>query len=425
MLPDPVVMDLAYRLISTALTVAGAISFSAPSLAADWPRFLGPDQNSISSETNLNLDWPAEGPPLLWRYGTGASYSTPVVASGFALVFHRRGDEEVLDVLDADTGEVAWSYRYPSHYVDRYGFNGGPRSSAAVADSFVYTYGAEGVLTCLKLKTGERVWQRPVNAELEIPQNFFGVGMAPVIEKNLILLNVGASGNRGIAAFDRESGKTVWTATGDEAGYSTPVVTTLAGRRQALFLTRAGFVSVNPQTGEVLHEFPFRARVHESVNAASPVVAGDTVLLSSSYGVGSVALRVTADSLETLWRRTDNLQSHWATPIHQAGYIYGVHGRHESEAEIRCIELKTGDIRWKSPRGLGRASMIMVDGHFLILGERGILALARVSPDGYIQLKRVRVLSYPAWSPPVLANGILYLRDETQVIALDLRAEST
>lgn len=325
-----------------------------------------------------------------------------------------------MNVTDTPLAPGALTCTTPHPGFDRYGFNGGPRSSATVEGDSVYTYGAEGVLTCLKLQTGERVWQRPVNAELEIPQSFFGVGMAPVIDGNLILLNVGASGNRGIAAFDRETGKTIWTACGDEASYSTPVVASVAGRRQALFLTRAGFVSIDPRTGKILHTLPFRARVHESVNAASPVVAGDTVFLSSSYGVGSAALHSTANGFETLWRRADNLQAHWATPIYHNGYIYGVHGRHESEAEIRCLELKTGELRWKGPRGLGRASMIMADGHFIILGERGFLALARVSADEYTELKRVKLLGYPAWSPPVLANGILYLRDETQVIALDL-----
>ena len=410
------------RIIGIFATTVLAMSALQPSEAADWPRFLGPDQTGISTETNLLFDWPETGPPVLWSYRTGPSYSTPVVSAGIAIVFHRVGDEEVVDALDAQTGKRRWRHAYATTYVDRYRYNGGPRASAAVSGDRVVTYGAEGRLICLRLKTGERIWERFINRELKVPQGFFGVATAPVLHGETILLNVGASHGRGIIAFDLRSGRTQWEATDDGASCSTPVVRELEGQPRAFFLTRAGLKVVDPSDGTVNFEFPFRSPKHESVNAASPIVVGNRIFLTAAYKVGAVVLEIKDGGMRTVWRDRDAMQSHWATAVFSDGYIYGVHGRHESEAEIRCLNFDSGELAWRSPRGLGRATLLMAQNHLIVLGERGDLALVVVSPQSYIEKKRIRgVMKYPAWSPPVLANGLLYLRDETQVMCLDLR----
>jgi hypothetical protein len=158
------------------------------------------------------------------------------------------------------------------------------------------------------------------------------------------------------------------------------------------------------------------------VNAASPVVEGDVIFLSAAYYVGSVALQVTPDGLKCLWRDKKNMQNHWATSIYHDGFLYGIDGRHENEAEMRCLDWKTGAVRWSSPRGLWRTPFIMAQGHFIAMSERGDLVLVEVNPDRYVEKKRVRMLDYPCWAPPVLANGLLYIRNETVLLCLDLRA---
>lgn len=394
---------------------------AANAAADDWPRFLGPHQNNTSHETGILLDWPTRGPRILWRKSLGRSYSTPVVQSNRLVAFHRIGNEERVDCVNATNGDALWTHTYPSHYADRYGYNGGPRSSPLIHDGRVYTYGAEGMLTCLAVKDGAKLWQRHVNREYEVPQGFFGVATAPVIDQDLLLLNVGAPGNGSIMAFDRTSGRLKWRTGNDEAGYSTPVVHSIGGERLGFFFTRAGLVTVALPDGQIRHTYPFRARVNESVNAASPVVVKDLVFLSAAYRVGSVALRLSGDKIEAAWRNPANMRNHWATCIHANGYLYGAHGRHESEARLRCLELATGRVRWTAGRGLGRASMILVDEHFIAIGERGQLALIEMNPDRYIEKHRVEILAYPSWSPPVLANGFLYVRDETRLLCLDLR----
>ena len=405
--------------------LAGAAAWGLATVAAssaDWPRFLGPGQDSTSAETGLLLDWPEGGPPEVWRKRLGPSFSPPVVAKGTLIAFHRIGNDEVIEAVDARTGKTRWEFRYPTRYKDRYRYNGGPRSSPTIDAGCVYTYGAEGTLTCLDLATGRKVWQRALNKDVKAPQAFFGVGVPPVVDGDVVLLNPGGPDGAGIVGIAKATGEVIWKATDHGASYSAPVVRTVNGRRLAFFLTAEGLVILEPPTGKVIHTYPFRSVYRESVNAASPVVVGDVVMLSAAYRVGSAALQVTPEGLLPLWRDKENLQNHWATSIHHEGFLYGVDGRHEEEATMRCVDWNSGIVMWTGPRGLGRMISILVEGHLLAMAERGHLVLIEANCERYVQKQCVKVLDPPCWAPPVLANGRVYLRNETVLICLDLRA---
>ena len=341
------------------------------------------------------------------------------------IAFYRKADEEVVEGLDALTGAPRWRFAYASHYGDRYGFNGGPRSAPTIKGRHVYTLGAEGTLSCMTLDTGDLLWQRRVNEEFGVQQNFFGVGVSPLIVDNRILINVGATNAAGIVAFDTQTGRTLWTSSDETASYSTPVSATLDQKIRAVFLTRAGLVVIEPQDGRILGRYPFRARVEESVNAASPLIIGESIFISSSYRVGSALLKLEQQGLSEIWRDPKTMANHWATSIHHEGLIYGCSGRHENEAALKCISVADGSLRWAGPVGLGRFTCIMAEGHLITVGERGDLALIEVSPERYIEKARVRLTKHPSWAPPALCNGLLYIRDETQLICLDLRKPAT
>ena len=202
----------------------------------DWPCLLGPTQDGRSSETNLLLTWPEAGPPVLWRQPLGPGYSPPVASGKRVIAFHRQDDREIIEAFDAHSGTSLWQHAYGTDYVDRYGFNNGPRSAPTIDGSRVFAFGAAGVMSCIDLSDGTRVWQRQVNDEFGVPQNFFGVGVSPVIAGELILINVGATNDAGIVAFDKFNGKPVWQASDEQASYSTPVTTTVDGRKLAIFL---------------------------------------------------------------------------------------------------------------------------------------------------------------------------------------------
>ncbi|MFO8012054.1 MAG: PQQ-binding-like beta-propeller repeat protein [Phycisphaerae bacterium] len=401
--------------------VAAWTAGAAPAPAGDWPRYLGPNQDGTSEETGLLLDWPEGGPPVVWTKRLGASFSPPVVAGDRLVVFHRIANDEVLECVTAAAGGRLWEFRYPTRYTDRYRYNGGPRSSPAIDGDRVYAYGAEGMLTCLDLATGRKVWQRPLNQDLSAPQAFFGVGVPPVVEGDLLLLNPGAPGGAGIVGVDKATGAVRWKATDHGASYSTPVVRTVRGRRLVFVLTAEGLVVLHPATGKVHATMPFRSVYRESVNAASPVVVGDRVFLSAAYRVGSALVEVTPEGLETVWRNKKNMQNHWATSIYAGGVLYGSHGRHGREAVARCIDWDTGLVLWESPRGLGRMTFTLAEGHLLVMGELGHLLLVEATPLGYTEKARAKVLAPPCWGPPVLAGGLLYVRNETVLTCLDMR----
>jgi outer membrane protein assembly factor BamB len=358
----------------------------------------------------------------VWERRIGEGYGAPVVANQRLIMFHRVENEEVIESVDATNGEyVFWTHKYPTAYVDQYGYNGGPRSSPTVVGDRIYTYGAEGALTCVDFASGERMWQRLVKDEHNVPQGFFGAGTAPVVEDGLVLLNAGGPNGAGLMAFDAKTGETVWKTSNDEASYSTPIVRTVRGERLAIFHTADGLLVVEPGTGAERYRYPFRSKVYESAIAATPVLVDDIVFLSATYKVGAVALRLAPDGLEEVWRDPDAMQNHWATSVYHQGYLYGVDGRHERGSNFRCIEFETGKIVWTADKGLGRGSFVMADGRLIAIGERGDLALIDVSPRAYIERCRVRVMRHPVWTPPILSHGLVYLRNQRGVKCFDLR----
>lgn len=414
-----------HRLPTCLLILAACLVISPDSRAEptyeDWPNFLGPRHDGTSLETGWLRDWPDEGPEVLWTAEVGEAYSAPVRVDDRLVIFHRDGDQEIIHCLNAETGTPFWEFKYLTTYEDRYGYNNGPRSSPSIDDGRVYTYGAEGILTCLDLKDGSKVWQRPVNKEYNVPQGFFGAGGAPYIEGDLILINLGGPGGNGVAAFNKKTGETVWTTSDDGASYSTPLVREIDGKRMALFFTQAGFLALDPLTGNAYHEMPFRSRTRESVNAATPVVVGNRVFLSATYNVGSVLLDLSGGELTEVWRDREAMQNHWATSLYIDGNLYGMDGRHENGSNFRCIDFETGEVHWSADEGLGRSTYTYADGHLIALGERGHLALIEVSPEKYIEKKRIKLLRYPCWTPPVLSHHRLYLRNERILTCLDLK----
>jgi len=427
--------------------------------AADWPQLLGPTANGVSTETRLLEKWPAAGPPVLWEKAIGAGYGAPSVLGGRLVVHHRVGDEEIAECLDAGTGTSLWRHTDASHFIDPYGYNNGPRSTPLLTSNRCYTFGAEGKLTCLELRTGKLLWQRDTGSDWNVPPAFFGVGSSPILEGALLLVMAGGQPNSGMVALDAGTGKTVWESVGQknwegvpmtgwpgepvvhwqtwekQASYSTPVAATIHGRRQILCFMRQGLVSLDPASGAVNFSFGFRARQSESVNAMDPVVAGDLIFLSSAYyKTGSVLLRVQPDDrgVAVLWRGTE-LELHWMTPLCLDGCLYAFSGRNEPDARFRCVELRTGRILWDideswqhdgpdAPTVYGRGSMILADGKLIVLGEGGLLGLFQPNPKQPEEISRFQVpsLRYPCWAAPVLSRQRLYLRSENRLVCLDL-----
>ncbi len=424
----------------------------------DWVSFLGPNHNGISSETKLLKKFGDGKPKLLWEMTKGTGYTSPAIQGNRLVYLHRLADEGIVECLHPESGEFYWEFRYPTQFEDRFGYNNGPRSSPVIDDNRVYIYSAENKLFCLKLETGQVYWQRDLAKEFRLTQDFFGTSTTPLIEGDLLIINVGATGGPCVAAFEKRTGKVVWGA-GDKWGpsYASPVPATVHGRRRVFVFAggesdppTGGLLSIDPANGSVDFEFPWRSRVVASVNASSPVIVGDQVFVSSNYFTGSALVKIKEDlTHEQAWTNKD-LGTHWNTAIYKDGYFYGFDGHFEDDAALVCIEAATGKTMWRKVpewedvvtiRGeqrrvqmsTCRGTLLWVDGSFLCLGEFGHLLWLDLTPQGYMELSRTWLFEgRETWSPPVISKGLLYIsqhtrgminREQPRLLCYDLRGE--
>ena len=410
-------------------------------VASDWPTLLGPSRNNVSTEKGLIAPWPKAGLKKLWDCNLGIGYAPPVVAGGKLYHFGRFQDNARLTCVEASTGKELWRFEYPTEYVDRYGYEPGPRACPVVDEDRVYLHGVEGMVYCLKTDDGKELWKVDTREKYHFQQNFFGVGSVPVVDGPLLIVPVGGSAKgprptdfrdvkpngTGLVAFNKLTGVVKYEVGNELASYSSPIVTVLNGKRTGLYLSRAALFGFDPQSGEMAFRYPWRAKIEESVNASNPVVIGDKVLLSECYGPGSVLLDLKDGNTKEIWsdaskdRLDKSLLCHWNTPIHVNGFIYGCSGRHDNDADLRCVEVATGDVKW-TKRKTFRCTLLSVENYFVCLSEYGLLSLIRVNPEKYEEVSRYEVpeLEYPCWAPPVLSNGILYLRGKGKLVALEL-----
>lgn len=387
---------------------------------ADWPQFLGPTRDGVSPETGLLASWPAKGPRLVWERDVGEGFSGPVVVGDALVLFHRGGADEAVECLDAATGKGRWKYAYASGYSDRFGKGDGPRATPVVADGRIFALGAAGHLHCVDLKDGKKLWAHALAEEYRPRPGFFGVGSSPLVEGGRLLVNVGARG-AGIVAFDAATGKELWKATDQEASYASPIAATIDGVRHAIFFTREGILSLDPATGAVRFSKRWRSRLDASVNAATPLVSGDLVFVTASYGTGALLLRCKKDGVEEVWKGDDVLSSQFVTPVVRDGFLYGCDGRQDTgTVALRCLDLKSGKVRW-SKESFGCASAILAEGRLILLTDEGDLVLADATPDGYREISRATILTGPVRAHPALASGRLYARDNKRLACWDLR----
>ncbi|MFO0843470.1 MAG: PQQ-binding-like beta-propeller repeat protein [Gemmataceae bacterium] len=396
-------------LLAVALVCAGL-------LAADWPQLRGPKRDGHSAEADLIDTFGPKGPPVAWRREVGEGYAAPAVAGDRLALFHRVGDSDAVECLDASSGKPRWKFTYPTRYDDPLGKGNGPRATPVIAGGRVFTLGAGGQLHALDLKDGKKLWGKTLLDDYTVKPSYFGVGTTPLVEGKLLLVNVGGEG-AGVVALDVETGKERWRAGDDDASYSSPVAATVGGARRVVFFTRTGLVMLDPETGKVLASKRWRARIDASVNAAMPVLLGDDhLLLTASYGTGAVVLRLTRDGVEEVWKNATSLSSHFGTPVAVGEQLYGFEGRQEGGASLRCLDWKTGRVRWTEP-GYGCGDLIAAGKKLFVMSEGGELVLLVASAARHDEKARARVLAAPFRSHLALANGLLYARDGRELVA--------
>ncbi len=429
---------------------AAAVLHAAPKpLAAgaktdDWPRFLGPNNNAASAETHILEKWPKDGPARVWEIEKGAGWSCPSIAGDRLFLFHRVDGKETLDCLERETGKELWTFSYPAPYRDRYGASDGPRTSPVISGDRVFIMGVTGQLHCFDAATGKILWQRDLEKDFELVPNFFGRGSTPLaLGADRLILNLGGKGDVCVAALEQSTGKTLWTAKHEwGASYASPIPATLYGRECALVFAggesrppTGGLLTIDAKTGEVLNATAHRAPVAESVSASSPVIAGNRVFVTESYGSGGEMIEIAPDfSAKPAWQ-ADNFGAYFMTPIQKEGCLFGSAGQSASLVELVCYEIASGKELWRDDLGgkFGKSSLLLLaDGRALCLGENGDLALLDLSRAGAKIVQKAKLFNAPeTWTLPALSHGLLYIcqneRDARgngpRLICYDLRGE--
>jgi outer membrane protein assembly factor BamB len=398
--------------LAACLCLAAGLS-AGRATAADWPQYRGLNRDGISSEVGLPRSLPSGGPKVLWKVPVGTGYSQVVSSRGRLFTLDTRGDEEHAVALDTATGKQLWRVRIDRKYVSDQG--DGPRSTPTVDGDLVYVLSASGKLAALRFANGQTAWQHDLRSEFGATPPQWGIATSPLVEGNLLLVNVGGSGDRSIIAFDKASGKPVWSSQSDAAGYSAPIAVTVRGVRQIIVFTAGAIVSLAPKDGRLYWRIPWRTDY--DVNAATPIFfPPDKLYVSSGYdtGAGLFQIRVAGEQVSAVevWR-SRTMKNQFSSSVLYNGILYGF-----DNATFKALDAATGNERWKQ-RGLGHGSLILADGHLIVLSDRGKLTLLEATPEEYRERGSFQALEGKCWTAPSLANGRLYLRNQQQLVALD------
>ncbi len=386
-------------------------------LKDEWPQWLGPNRDGISTVTGLRKSWPQSGPKLVWRKPLGEGYAGVSIAQGRLFTLFSEGEEEFIVCLDAASGKEIWRVRSDSTYKDPNG--NGPRSTPTIHENLVYALGGRGKLHALAAEDGHKIWRRDLMIEFKSPgpsdTGGGGYGTSPLIENELLLVEAGGPGHAFIA-FDKKNGQTKWQAESDSAAFSSPVAITVNGIRQIVFFSGEGVVSLAPKDGRVYWRLPWKTSYN--VNAATPLfIPPDRLFISSGYEVGAALLQLkTAGStiaIEEIWKRKD-IQNVFSTSMRLGDYLYGF-----DKGTLKCIAFGSGEEKWKQ-RGFGHGSLLLADGHLIVLGDKGRLALVEATPEAYREKAGVQIMEGRCLTVPALAGGKLFLRNTKEILCMDL-----
>ena len=423
---SPFLLHMPYMRFPISLAQAAVISLSvASAVGADWPQWRGPQRDGHAPAYASPTALPNELNPT-WKINVHTGHASPIVAGGHVIFLDTEAGKEVVHALNAETGEERWKAAFDQVYEDEWGV--GPRSTPFVDGQHLYVQSCRGEFQCRLLSDGKLIWRT----------NFSDFGVAflgskanegtasrrgnngsGVVVEDRVLVPVGSTNGATVVAFEKSSGKVLWKSLSDEAAYSSMVVGTLAGVRQAVVLTADALAGLAVDDGRVLWRVPLRTGAKR--HALSPVINGDSVIVAS-HTLGMLSYKIAGSKKEQTaseeWSNR-NVKINLSTPVLFEGHLYGMGGN----KDFVCVNARTGELRWSQP-GFGKgvesyASTIVAGTNLLVATREGQLLLVAADPARYRELGRLQI-SGNSWSHPALADGALYVKDERNLLRLDL-----
>jgi hypothetical protein len=394
--------------------------------AQDWSNWLGPNYDGSTNDLVVKL--PSEGKEysVRWKKNIGVGWSSPILKKSSVYLHERQNGKEFIRCFDLKNGDERWNFSYLSTYQDSFGMSDGPRSTPAIYKGVIVSHGPQGMVHALSVEEGKLIWMRDLKKDFSSPKGFFGRCSSPLIFEDKVILDVGGP-SCGLVALSLKSGKTLWKSESHGNDYSSPVPFLDNQQDLCLAFMRDGFFAVSLANGQKNYFFSFRSPIDASVNAASPLVLGNKVFISSCYEVGAGLWEYRKGesgekkSFQQVWRKNDVLDCHFSTPVGHGGYLYGFHGRQERSPVLRCVRVKDGHVQW-SVGSLGTGNLIRVENKILTITEKGELVIFSTDFSKFKLLYRQQVLGTGVKSHFAITNGMLVARDSRRLICLDLNS---
>ena len=389
------------------------LSFSFKAECLDWYRWRGPNLNGASTEKGWSTAWPKEGPTQLWKAAVGIGFSSMSVQDGRVFTLGNKNETDTVYCLDTKTGKILWTHSYPCPLDVQY-YEGGTSSTPTIDGNNVFTLSKRGHLFCFEAGSGKIVWQKNIQEELDLKKPRWGFAGSPLVEGDWLILNAGSAGT----ALQKTTGKVVWTSGQEAAGYASPMPFGAGDRRGVAIFAAKALVGVNLADGRELWRQKWLTQW--DINIADPIIAGDALFVST-FDQGCALLQTSSGNLSTVWQNR-NMANHFSSCVLVDGHLYGFDGNTDKPGpEFRCLDFKTGALRWAQP-GLGLGALMAADGKLIVLAEKGELIVAEATPAAFKPIARAQVLGGKCWTTPVLSNGKIYCRNSKgDLVCLDVK----
>jgi len=391
--------------------VAGSMAL----MGADWPQWRGINRDGKSAETGLLKQWPEKGPALVWKaQGLGEGYASFSVVGNMLYTQGQHGGREYVMAFDVANGKKLWEVDNGAAFNESRG--NGPRGVPTVQGAHLWAYSADGTIACLETKTGKKVWQFNALTKFGGSVPRWGISESPLIDGERVIIVTGGSG-ASVVALNKNTGETIWKSLNDGVGYSSAILVETGSVRQILTFTAEAAVGLRADNGQFLWRYPRVA--NGTANIATPLFHNGHVFFSSAYGTGASLLQLTNDGKMNEVYFTREMRNHYSSSVLVGDTLYGY-----SDAILTAMKMTTGDVLWRD-RSVGKGSVIFADGLLYCSGENGMVAIVEPAPTAYKELSRfeIKIGTLPMWTLPVVANGRLYIRDQDNLYAFDVKAK--
>lgn len=417
---DPPAAPTAAESVTLPAADNSVIAPAAVTAVADWGFFRGPEWNGHYTARPINTSWPNRQLTPVWKQPIGGGYASFVTARigtrDLAFTIEQRGAQEVVAAYDVATGREVWTNKWNAEFKEFMGGDG-PRATPTYFDGRVYAQGAEGELRSIDAEEGATLWRTNILSDAGASNIQWGISTSPLIVDNAVVTLPGGSAGKAIMAYDHRTGARLWSALGDRASYSSPMLVTIDNVRQILMVSATRIMGLKPTDGTLLWEHPW-ATMYD-VNAGQPIVFDNNrVFMSSGYDHGAVVIAVTMNgergTVQEIWKN-NRMKNQFTSSLYLDGYFYGL-----DESILACVRASDGNLMWKGGR-YGYGQTTLASGHIIVLTEDGDMALVRATPEKHDELARFPVLDGKTWNHPAFSDGRLLIRNLKEMAMFDLR----